>query len=117
METRNPRALSTRPIAAAVILCMVCSFFVQGGEGAVFAIVPLIKRRMTGQIAGMAGAYGNVGAVVYLTILSYVDYGTFFYVIGGTALIGLVSVMFLAEPKGHITEVDEEGNVHHIRVS
>jgi MFS transporter, NNP family, nitrate/nitrite transporter len=108
---------SNWPIAAAVILCMVCSFFVQGGEGAVFAIVPLIKRRMTGQIAGMAGAYGNVGAVVYLTILSYVDYGTFFYVIGGTALIGLVSVMFLAEPKGHITEVDEEGNVHHIRVS
>ena len=96
---------------------MACSFFVQGGEGAVFAIVPLIKRRMTGQIAGMAGAYGNVGAVVYLTILSYVDYHTFFFVIGGTALIGLVSVMFLDEPKGHMTEVDEHGNVHHIHVS
>lgn len=108
---------SSWPIAAAVLLCMTCSFFVQGGEGAVFAIVPLIKRRMTGQIAGMAGAYGNVGAVVYLTILSYVDYATFFYVIGGTALIGLVSVMFLAEPKGHLTEVDEDGNVHHIQVS
>jgi NNP family nitrate/nitrite transporter-like MFS transporter len=108
---------SSWPIVAAVILCMTCSFFVQGGEGAVFAIVPLIKRRMTGQIAGMAGAYGNVGAVVYLTIFSYVDYATFFYMIGGTALIGLVSVMFLAEPKGHLTEVDEEGNVHHIRVS
>jgi len=108
---------SSWPIAAAVILCMTCSFFVQGGEGAVFAIVPLIKRRMTGQIAGMAGAYGNVGAVVYLTIFSYVDYATFFYMIGGTALIGLVSVMFLAEPKGHLTEVDEDGNVHHIQVS
>lgn len=108
---------SSWPIAAAVVVCMACSFFVQGGEGAVFAIVPLIKRRMTGQIAGMAGAYGNVGAVVYLTILSYVDYATFFYVIGGTALIGLVSVMFLAEPKGHLTEVDEDGNVHHIQVS
>ncbi len=108
---------SSWPIAAAVLLCMTCSFFVQGGEGAVFAIVPLIKRRMTGQIAGMAGAYGNVGAVVYLTIFSYVDYKTFFYMIGGTALVGLVSVMFLAEPKGHLTEVDEDGNVHHIRVS
>ena len=108
---------STWSIALAVILCMACSFFVQGGEGAVFAIVPLIKRRMTGQIAGMAGAYGNVGAVVYLTILSYVDYHTFFFVIGGTALIGLVSVMFLDEPKGHLTEVDEDGNVHHIHVS
>lgn len=108
---------SSWPIALAVLLCMTCSFFVQGGEGAVFAIVPLIKRRMTGQIAGMAGAYGNVGAVVYLTILSYVEYSTFFYMIGATALVGLVAVMFLAEPKGHLTEVDEDGNVHHIQVS
>jgi len=90
---------------------------VQGGEGAVFAIVPLIKRRMTGQIAGMAGAYGNVGAVVYLTVLSYVDYSTFFYVIAASALVGLVAVMFLDDPKGHIVEVDEDGNVHHIHVS
>ncbi|WP_288739282.1 NarK family nitrate/nitrite MFS transporter [uncultured Rheinheimera sp.] len=101
----------------AVFVSMACSFFVQGGEGAVFAIVPLIKRRMTGQIAGMAGAYGNVGAVVYLTVLSYVDYSTFFYVIGASALVGLVAVMFLDDPKGHMTEVDEEGNVHHIHVS
>jgi NNP family nitrate/nitrite transporter-like MFS transporter len=72
---------------------------------------------MTGQIAGMAGAYGNVGAVVYLTVLSYVDYSTFFYVIAASALVGLVAVMFLDDPKGHMTEVDEEGNVHHIHVS
>lgn len=72
---------------------------------------------MTGQIAGMAGAYGNVGAVVYLTVLSYVDYRTFFYVIAASALVGLVAVMFLDDPKGHMTEVDEEGNVHHIHVS
>lgn len=58
------------PIALAVIATMCCSFFVQAGEGAVFAIVPLVKRRMTGQIAGMAGAYGNVGGVVFLTVLS-----------------------------------------------
>jgi MFS transporter, NNP family, nitrate/nitrite transporter len=34
----------------AVAAAMLCSFFVQAGEGAVFATVPLIKRRMTGQI-------------------------------------------------------------------
>ena len=73
-------------IPAAVISTMACSFFVQAGEGAVFAIVPLIKRRMTGQIAGMTGAYGNVGAVTYLTILSFVDYSTFFMLIGASAL-------------------------------
>lgn len=52
---------------------MACSFFVQAGEGAVFAIVPLVKRRMTGQVAGMAGAYGNVGAVTFLTVFSFVS--------------------------------------------
>lgn len=39
--------------------------FVQAGCGAVYAMVPLIKRRMTGQIAGMVGAYGNVGGVTF----------------------------------------------------
>jgi len=95
----------------AVAAAMLCSFFVQAGEGAVFATVPLIKRRMTGQIAGMTGAYGNVGAVVYLTILSFVDYQTFFYVIAVTAFIGLVTLLLMSEPKGKIAEVNEDGSV------
>jgi NNP family nitrate/nitrite transporter-like MFS transporter len=79
--------------------------------------VPLIKRRLTGQIAGMTGAYGNVGAVVYLTVLSMVDYQTFFFVIAGSALVGLIALMFMQEPKGHITEVNEDGSVELISVT
>ena len=105
------------PLWLAVVIVMSCSFFVQSGEGAVFAVVPLIKRRMTGQIAGMTGAYGNVGAVTFLTVLSFVDYSTFFYVIAGTALIGLFTLMFMDEPKGQIAEVAEDGTVHMIDVS
>ncbi len=82
----------------AVIATMCCSFFVQAGEGAVFAVVPLIQRRMTGQIAGMAGAYGNVGAVCYLTVLSFVDYSTFFMVIGASAAIVFFLVQSMDEP-------------------
>ncbi len=103
-------------IALAVIATMSCSFFVQAGEGAVFAIVPLIKRRMTGQIAGMAGAYGNVGAVTYLTILSFVDYSTFFMVIAISALVVFFIAMLLDEPKGTITEVLPDGTVQMIEV-
>jgi len=101
----------------AVVVAMACSFFVQAGEGAVFAVVPLIKRRLTGQIAGMTGAYGNVGAVVYLTVLSFVDYSTFFLVIAATAVVGFVTLLFMEEPAGHIAEVNEDGSVELITVN
>ncbi|TMO81111.1 MFS transporter [Pseudoalteromonas sp. S3776] len=105
------------PLWLAVAAAMACSFFVQAGEGAVFAAVPLIKRRLTGQIAGMTGAYGNVGAVVYLTALSLVDYQTFFMIIAASALLGLAALFFMKEPDGHITEVNEDGTVELISVT
>jgi len=103
-------------IPLAVMATMVCSFFVQAGEGAVFAMVPLVKRSMTGQIAGMTGAYGNVGAVIFLTVLSFVDYSTFFIVIAGCAAVIFVAVQFLEEPEGHVAEVNEDGDVELIQV-
>src|SRR5690606_9347818 len=105
---------SSWPLWLAVTAAMACSFFVQAGEGAVFAAVPLIKRRLTGQIAGMTGAYGNVGAVTYLTVLSLVDYSTFFMVIAATAIVGFVALLALEEPQGHMAEVREDGTVEMI---
>ncbi|WAJ72050.1 NarK family nitrate/nitrite MFS transporter [Catenovulum adriaticum] len=105
------------PIWVAVVAAMACSFFVQAGEGAVFAVVPLIKRRLTGQIAGMTGAYGNVGAVTYLTIYSVVDASTFFLVIAATAVVGFVTLFFMEEPTGKMAEVKEDGTVELIKVS
>ncbi|BBB30809.1 NarK family nitrate/nitrite MFS transporter [Neptunomonas japonica] len=103
-------------IPVAVIATMGCSFFVQAGEGAVFAAVPLIQRRMTGQIAGMAGAYGNVGAVCYLTVLSFVDYSTFFLVIGASAAVAFLFVQFMDEPSGQMAEILPDGTVQLIDV-
>jgi len=109
---------SAWPLWIAVIATMACSFFVQSGEGAVFAIVPLVKRRMTGQIAGMAGAYGNVGAVTFLTVFSFVTPQTFFLVIAGAAIVTWVAVaLFLEEPKGHMAEIMPDGTVQMIEVS
>ncbi|NQZ24433.1 MAG: NarK family nitrate/nitrite MFS transporter [Colwellia sp.] len=108
---------SSWPLALAVIAAMACSFFVQAGEGAVFAAVPLIKRRLTGQIAGMTGAYGNVGAVVYLTVLSLVSYQIFFLVISATAVLGFMVLLLMEEPKGAMTEINEDGTVELIHVS
>ncbi|GGP83528.1 MULTISPECIES: NarK family nitrate/nitrite MFS transporter [Shewanella] len=108
---------SSWSLPLAVVVVMACSFFVQGGEGAVFAAVPLIKRRLTGQIAGMTGAYGNVGAVFFLTVYSMVSTQTFFYVIAVSAVFGFITLFFMNEPKGHIAEVNEDGEVTLISVS
>jgi MFS transporter, NNP family, nitrate/nitrite transporter len=108
---------SSWPLAAAVAITMACAFFVLGGAGAVFAMVPLIQRRMTGQIAGMAGAYGNVGGVIFLTIFSFVTPAHFFMIIAASSVLGLIVSCFLDEPKGHITEVMEDGSVQLIDVA
>jgi NNP family nitrate/nitrite transporter-like MFS transporter len=104
-------------IPLAVVATMACSFFVQAGEGAVFAMVPLVKRRLTGQIAGMTGAFGNVGAVIYLTVLSFVDNSTFFLVIAGSAAVCFVIIQFIEEPQGQMQEVLPDGTVQLIDVT
>ena len=89
------------PLVIAVVITVACSFFVQGAEGATFGIIPSIKRRLTGQISGMAGAYGNVGAVFYLFIFMYVTPSQFFFIIAGGAFISwLVCAAWLKEPEG-----------------
>jgi NNP family nitrate/nitrite transporter-like MFS transporter len=86
------------PWVLAVAACMTCSFFVQGSSGAVFAIVPLVKKRVSGQVAGIAGAYGNVGALLFLTALLYVSPSVFFLIIAGASVVGTVATSFLVEP-------------------
>ncbi|MBT9098323.1 NarK family nitrate/nitrite MFS transporter [Methylovulum psychrotolerans] len=105
------------PIPLAVLLTMACSSFVSGGCGAVFAMVPLIKRRMTGQIAGMVGAYGNVGGVLFLTVLAFVSPAEFFVIIAGVAIVVLLAVQWVDEPKGHMAEVQEDGSVEMIELN
>ena len=101
-------------LVVAVIITVLCSIFVQGAEGATFAVIPMIKRSMTGQIAGMAGAYGNVGAVVYLVIYSMVDAKTFFFIIaGGAAFSFLYCLIFLKEPEGAFADEYDESEGGH----
>jgi MFS transporter, NNP family, nitrate/nitrite transporter len=103
-------------LAMAVTVVLITSVFVQGACGAVYSIVPLIQRRMTGQIAGMAGAYGNVGGVVFLTVFSLVSPVGFFYVLAGTAALAFLGSYFINEPRGHMIEVHPDGRVERIAV-
>ncbi len=98
-------------LVIAVLITIFASVFVQGAEGATFAIIPMVNKKMTGQIAGMAGAYGNVGAVVYLVLFSMVDARTFFFILAGGAFLAfLVTLFMLREPEGAFS--DEEFTHH-----
>ncbi|ORU92414.1 MAG: MFS transporter [Cycloclasticus sp. symbiont of Poecilosclerida sp. N] len=105
-------------VAVVAVSTVFCALFAQGGSGAVYAMAPLIQRRMTGQIAGMVGAYGNVGALVFLTVLSFVSPQVFFLVIGGAAAtVLLLMIVFLKEPKGQTAEILEDGTIELIDVT
>jgi NNP family nitrate/nitrite transporter-like MFS transporter len=89
------------PIPLAIAATMFAAYFAQAGCGATYGMVPLIKREITGQIAGNVGAYGNFGGVVYLTVLSLTSPQIFFATMGIMALIcASLCAFFLKEPKG-----------------
>jgi len=112
------RVDSSWPVWMVVAATILGGIFSKAGSGAVYAMVPLIQRRMTGQIAGMAGAYGNVGGVIFLTVNSFVETQIFFLVIGATAGVVLLFVLlFLEEPKGQMVETLPDGTVQMIDVS
>jgi len=76
------------PLAAGIALVALASVFIQAGNGAVFSMVPLIKRRVGGQIAGLAGSYGNIGGVTFSSIL--------FFTVDARHPAGNTRILFLA---------------------
>lgn len=108
------------------LLMMACALPRSASAGATFAMVPLIKRRVTGQIAGMVGAYGNVGSVFYLAIYSQLPLwmggdskdpsaailaasnSAFFQVLGIASLVvGFLCWAFLREPQASFAQAFE----------
>jgi len=107
----------TWPVWVVVGITIFAGIFSKMGSGAVYAMVPLVQRRMTGQIAGMAGAFGNVGAVMFLTVNSLVDYDNFFMFIGIVSGCVFAMILFLLEePEGQMAEVMPDGTVQMIDV-
>ncbi len=90
----------TWALPVAVAVTMFSALFAQAGCGGTYAIVPLIKKEITGQVAGNVGAYGNFGGVVYLTIFSLTDAPTLFGAMGiGALLCASLCAFFLKEPQ------------------
>jgi MFS transporter, NNP family, nitrate/nitrite transporter len=110
---------SNWPIPLAIAVVMFAAYFAQAGCGATYSMVPLLKKEITGQIAGNVGAYGNFGGVMYLTIFSLSDAQTLFKTMGISALIcASLCAFFLQEPKGSFASAhSEEGALEDNRIS
>ena len=88
-------------LPAVAIVIVTTGLFLMAANGAAFCIAPLIRKPLTGQIAGLVGAYGNVGSVAFLTVLTLAGPSAFFVSMaatGGAAL--MCCLLVLREPAG-----------------
>jgi NNP family nitrate/nitrite transporter-like MFS transporter len=86
------------PLWAAMGLVIIVGFFLMAGNGANFCIAPLIRKPLTGQIAGLIGAYGSVGSVAFMTILLLTNPLTFFISMGATGAVAFLCCLLIREP-------------------
>lgn len=83
---------------AAMALVIFVGIFLMAANGAAFCIAPLIRKPLTGQIAGLIGAYGSVGSVAFTTILLMTTPTTFFVSIAAVACIAFACTFLIVEP-------------------
>lgn len=88
----------TWSLSAAIIVTVLIGLFLMAGNGANFCIAPLIRKPLTGQIAGLIGAYGSVGSVVFMTIKLLYGPSAFFITMGVTGVIAFLCCFLLKEP-------------------
>jgi NNP family nitrate/nitrite transporter-like MFS transporter len=98
-------------IASTVLVTLICSIFMQAAEGAIFAFVPLVRRAITGEVAGIVGAYGNAGAIIFLILLTFLPSGGFFLLLGACSLLLVGLVRYLDEPRNFIAEIMPDGSI------
>lgn len=90
----------TQSLAWAICAMIVLSVFVQAAAGSTFGIVPYINHSVTGSVAGIVGAGGNVGGVAFSLIFGNHSYATSFTIMGAVVLSSaLLSLGFII--RGH----------------
>lgn len=103
-------------ILSTLLVTLICSIFMQAAEGAIFAFVPLVRRAITGEVAGIVGAYGNAGAIIFLILLTFMSTGGFFLLLGGLCFTLLALIYFLEEPRNFITQILPDGSTMKIEL-
>mmetsp|Transcript_28774 Transcript_28774/g.46727 ORF Transcript_28774/g.46727 Transcript_28774/m.46727 type:complete len:211 (+) Transcript_28774:2-634(+) len=101
---------NSNSLAVAIVIMVFFSSVVQSAEGSTYGIVPYVNPPVTGSIAGVVGAGGNLGAVGFGLGFRQMETLQAFYLMGGT-IIASGFLTFLIAIKGHaglITGHDSE---------
>jgi NNP family nitrate/nitrite transporter-like MFS transporter len=88
----------TKNLGLAIFVLVIFSLFVQASEGSTYGILPYVNPRVTGSIAGIVGAGGNVGAVIFGFAFRQLDYYYAFMIMGGLVLVSCVCSLFIHIP-------------------
>lgn len=90
-------------IPTAIFVLIIFSLFVQMSEGATYAIVPYVMPRRVGVVAGIVGAGGSAGALLWNSIwtkLVDTDPSSWFIILG-TVIICISFLSFFTVVQGH----------------
>lgn len=87
-------------LKSSIASMVVFSCFVHATKGAIFGVVPHINSSITGYIAGVVSAGGNLGGIVFAVCFMQFSYRTSFVVMGISALMSSALSLFIHLP-GH----------------
>jgi NNP family nitrate/nitrite transporter-like MFS transporter len=89
-----------RTLVGAICGMILFSLFVQAAEGSTFAIVPYVDCSVTGSIAGIVGAGGNIGGICMSVMCLELEYRQAFLWMGAFAMMSSLLTCLLFVP-GH----------------
>lgn len=105
------------PVWGAMVVVVIAGFFLMAGNGANFCIAPLIRKPLTGQIAGLISAYGSVGSVMFLFILSLAGPGAFFVSLTAVSALAFGCCFFIREPAREPARAPNQSDLPAARLS
>jgi len=85
-------------LGGAIATMCVFSLFTQAAEGAIYGVVPYVSKLYTGSVAGLVGAGGNVGSVIFGLGFRSLDYQSAFIMMGSIVMASSLLSVWLRIP-------------------
>ena len=108
----------THQLGTAILAMCLFSISVQAAEGSTFGIVPYVDTTVTGSVAGIVGAGGNVGGVCFALLFRALDDDrSAFLWMGCSVLACSICSLFVTIPghRGLVTGADAPDVIEHRR--